>query len=914
MSSSGPDSLAFLIRTLASSLGRVVARQEGDAALERVESARRLARDFRKKGEPQRLEELAALVAGLDLPDLVVLIKAFTHYFGMANLAEKLHAHGLSRPGVLRQALRQLRERGVPAADLRAFFAEALIMPVFTAHPTESKRRTTQEILHRLTTQAASLLDRGLGEEELERRRLAVLEELVILWQSDDIRRDRPTVLTEARRNLYYFEGSLAKAVPRLYRDWRDDLSVVYGADQAFTLPPFLCFGSWIGGDRDGNPFVTARVSAEVLAEMRGMALRLHAKALRRLFGRLSVSQQQTGISRALQASLRDDQAALPALAERMSPDIAAEPYRQKIRFMLAKLRRSAAEGRRVLARHSGKPPAHGTWYPSPQHLLDELQLFDDSLREHNASVVADGALADVMRQVQVFGLQLARLDLRQHSGVHAAAVDELLREAGVHPAWAALPEAERLAVLEHELSTPRPLVRRLAGLSPATAELLASLRLAARVLERLDAQAFQYYVISMTHLQSDVLGLLLLCREAGLYRPGQASRLDLVPLFETHKDLEAAPGLLQCLFESPAYQDHLRLRGERQEVMLGYSDSNKDCGYVASRWYLYQAQEQLLAAARIHKVKLRLFHGRGGSVGRGGGPTHRAILAQPPDTVEGGLRLTEQGEVVSDHYFQADWAHRHLDHLAAAVVSASFPADELRPEAAWVAEMQALAVEAEKAYHGLLGMDGFLDYFREATPIHEIGRHRIGSRPSQRSAGAAFDLDTLRAIPWVFSWTQSRHLLPGWYGLGLAIQTRLGSDPACLERLRQMYQRWPFFQDLLDNAQMTLKKADLAIAGRYASLAGGGANPVHQRIEESYHAAVAAVCAVAQVGGLLEHEPELRASLERRNTFLDPLHLVQVELLKRMRAQPDLKTETALEEAILLSINGIAAGLKNTG
>jgi phosphoenolpyruvate carboxylase len=720
-------------------------------------------------------------------------------------------------------------------------------------------------------------------------------------------------VLTEARRNLYYFEGSLAKAVPRLYRDWREDLAVVYGEEQAFTLPPFLTFGSWIGGDRDGNPFVTARVSAEVVAEMRGMALRLHAKALRRLFGRLSVSQQQVGVSRALLASLRDDQQALPTLAERMSPDIAAEPYRQKIRFMLAKLRRSAQEGRRVLARRSGRAPAHGTWYPSPQALLEELQLFDASLREHNAGVVADGALADVMRQVQVFGLQLARLDLRQHSSVHEAAVDELLREAGVHAGWATLPEAARLAVLEAELSTPRPLARGASSLSPATAELLSSLRLAARVLERLDAHAFQYYVISMTHLQSDVLGLLLLCREAGLYRPGQASRLDLVPLFETRKDLEAAPQLMQGLFESASYQDHLRLRGGRQEVMLGYSDSNKDCGYVASRWYLYQAQEQLLTTARAHQVKLRLFHGRGGSVGRGGGPTHRAILAQPPDTVEGGLRLTEQGEVVSDHYFQADWAHRHLDHLAAAVLSASFPADELRPEAAWVAEMQALAQEAERAYRELLGMDGFLGYFCQATPINEIGRHRIGSRPSQRNAGASFEFDTLRAIPWVFSWTQSRHLLPGWYGLGQAMQARLGADPACLERLRRMYVRWPFFRDLLDNAQMTLKKADLAIAGRYASLAGP-VGAVHLRIAEGYQAAVAAVCAVGQVNTLLEHEPELKASLERRNAFLDPLHLVQVELLKRMRDEPDLKTETALEEAILLSINGIAAGLKNTG
>ena len=907
--------LTFLIRTLASNLGRVVARQEGDAALDMVESARRLARDFRKNAEPQRLDELAALVRGLSLPDLVVLIKAFTHYFGMANLAEKLHAHAQPQPGVLRQSLRRLKERGVPTADLRDFFSETLIMPVFTAHPTESKRRTTQEILHRLTTQAAGLLEEGLDEEEQEARRLRVLEELVILWQSDDIRRDRPTVLTEARRNLFYFEGSLSEAVPSLYRHWERDLAAVYGEAQAFALPPFLNFGSWIGGDRDGNPFVTARVTAGVIVEMRATALRLHTRALKQLFGRLSVSQEQVGASRALLASLRDDQTRLPRFAERLSADIAAEPYRQKLRFMLEKLRRTAAEGRRVLRRKPGQPPEPGTWYPAKAELLTELDLLADSLREHKASIVAEGLLADVRRQVEIFGLQLARLDLRQHSGVHEAGVAELLKAAHLCDDYLALDEASRLALLEVELAGPRPLVRNSAALSPATAELLGTLRTASRALQHLDEDAFQYYVISMTHRQSDVLGLLLLCREAGLYLPGAYSRLDLVPLFETRKDLQAAPQLMDALYQSAAYQDHLKLRHGRQEVMLGYSDSNKDCGYVASRWYLYLAQQALLESARGHWVRLRLFHGRGGSVGRGGGPTHRAIMAQPPDTLEGGLRLTEQGEVVSDHYFQAEWARRHLDHLAAAVLSASFPEDELRPEPAWAAEMDALAAEAEGAYRELLAHPGFMDYFQQATPIHEIGRHRIGSRPSQRDAKARFEFDSLRAIPWVFSWTQSRHLLPGWYGLGTALQTRLGADGASLERLRQMYTRWPFFRDLIDNAQMTLKKADMAIAGRYAALAPSQAQlEVHQRIEDGYQASVAAICAVAQVNGLLDQEPELRASLDRRNTFLDPLHLVQVELLRRMRAQPDLKTETALEEAILLSINGIAAGLKNTG
>jgi phosphoenolpyruvate carboxylase len=324
-----------------------------------------------------------------------------------------------------------------------------------------------------------------------------------------------------------------------------------------------------------------------------------------------------------------------------------------------------------------------------------------------------------------------------------------------------------------------------------------------------------------------------------------------------------------------------------------------------------------LQEVSRRSGVRLRLFHGRGGSVGRGGGPTQRAILAQPADTVDGGLRLTEQGEVVGDHYFQADWAERHLDHLASAVLSASFPEDEGRPEAAWEKEMDALAEASEAAYRELLSERGFLSYFQQATPISEVGRHRIGSRPARRAADdGLFHLESLRAIPWVFSWTQSRQILPGWYGLGSALQARMGAEPTSLERLRQMYRRWPFFRDLVDNAQMTLKKSDMAIASRYAALAEADpeALRVHAMIEDAYTASVAGVCAVAQVGGLLEQEPDLKASLERRNTFLDPLHLVQVELIKRLRAKPDLKTETALEEAILLSINGIAAGMKNTG
>ncbi|MGH7442932.1 MAG: phosphoenolpyruvate carboxylase, partial [bacterium] len=613
--------LTFLIRSLAGNLGKVVARQEGEPALERVEHARRLARDFRRSGDPAKLDELAAWVRGLPETDLVVLIKAFTHYFGMANLAEKLHAHAgaAAEPGVFRETLTRLRQRGALAPELLAFFAETRVIPVFTAHPTESKRRTTQEILHRLTTAAEGLLEEGLSEETLEARRRRVLEELVVLWQSDDIRRDRPTVLIEARRSLYYFEGSLSRAVPDLYRRWQADWKAVYGdAASGRRLPSFLNFGSWIGGDADGNPNVTSRVTAEVLEEMRTTALRLHARSLRRLYRRLSMSQEQVGVSRALLNSLRDEEGNFPDLAENLGDDVAAEPYRRKLLFMLEKLRRSVHEGRRVLRRPEApsKRPEAGTWYPDATALLQDLELLDQSLRENKAAIVADGVLEGARRQVEVFGLRLASLDLRHHSAITTQAVTELLAVAGVHANFGGLGEEARLNLLERELAVPRPLARDWRSLSPPTAGLLDSLSAAARTLDGLDPEAIRNFILSMTHHGSDVLGLLLLCRETGLYAPGKFSRLDLVPLFETRQDLERAPKLMDALYQTPAYKDHLHLREGRQEIMLGYSDSNKDCGYVASRWRLYQAQRDLLKGSRAHGLRLRLFHGRGGSVG----------------------------------------------------------------------------------------------------------------------------------------------------------------------------------------------------------------------------------------------------------------------------------------------------------
>jgi phosphoenolpyruvate carboxylase len=527
---------------------------------------------------------------------------------------------------------------------------------------------------------------------------------------------------------------------------------------------------------------------------------------------------------------------------------------------------------------------------------------------------LADGILADVRRQAEVFGLQLASLDVRQHSARHAQALAECLRAAGLCPDYLALSEPERAGLLEGILAQSRPVLGPSTEFSPAAAEVLDTLRTLERVLSLLDPGASESYIVSMTHGPSDLLGLLLLMRETGLYRPGKFSRMDLVPLFEDSRSLQGAGGIFASLLDSRAYSRHLALRGRRQEVMIGYSDSNKECGYLSSQWFLYRAQVDLVRVAGGAGVSLRLFHGRGGSIGRGGGPASQAILAQPPGTIRGQIKVTEQGEVISDQYAEADWALSHLDGIAGAVLQASFPPEETRPREAWERILQELSDLSLAAYRGLVYDDPrFLEYFRQATPIAEISRHRIGSRPASR--GQADDLGSLRAIPWVFALMQSRHTLQGWYGFGSAVESWLAGPEAKAAELRAMYAGWPFFRALIDNAQMVLAKADMDIARRYASLVKDKAlrEGVFGLVEAEYRRSVKAILQVTEGGELLAKDPALQKSLRRRNAYIDPLSFIQVELLKRLRRRSP-RGKAGLEEAVLLSLNGIAAGLKNTG
>ena len=938
------DRLSATIHFLGDLLGEVIREQAGAAAFELEERVRAVAKDLRATGGPEQLAQMRAIVAGLAPAEVCALIKSFSVYFALVNLSEQLQRVWVLRDRALRHpaapgsetiaaAVADLERRGVDGHALQRWLDSALILPVFTAHPTEAKRRTTLEKLRRIADAVERMHDGALLPSEADEIARMIVEEIVGLWQSDEVRVVRPTVIDEVKNGLYYFEATLIDLVPRLYRELEQALASSY-PQQSWQVPPVLRFGSWMGGDRDGNPYVTPEITVETIRLLRTTALRRHINAVEELSHRLGQSTRQVGISADLQRSLEQDAARFPDVAELLARRNPYEPYRQKCTYIREKLLRS----RDHAAGHtpdwgSAGPPPQGLLYHRHEELLDDLRVMERSLCVYAGAAVADGALRDLIRQVEVFGLHLATLDIRQHSERHIAALAEVLALAGVCSDYGALDEAGRVELLAREVANPRPLIPARLPYSAETIETIETFRTVAAVLEQLNPQAIQTYIISMTTGASDLLAALLFAKEAGLYRPEAGiSRLDIVPLFETGADLANCASIMEACLQLPAYREHLRLRGDVQEVMIGYSDSNKDVGFVAANWALYQAQRALRDLMARHAVGLRLFHGRGGAIGRGGGPANQAILAQPPGSTGNQIKITEQGEVISDRYGLPKLAHRHLEQLVNAVLRAGFaPREDVGP--AWEQALEQLAAIARRHYRALVyEHPDFLRYFRTATPIAEISRLKIGSRPASRKNSDR--IEDLRAIPWVFSWMQSRHTLPGWYGLGFALETFVrgqgsgvrdqGADspdprpltPDALGLLQEMYSNWPFFRTMIDNAQMILGKADLHIAERYAELVPEPevAQAVFGQIRAEYERTRRMVCQVARIERLLDNTPVLQRSIVLRNPYVDPLSYIQVELLGRLRAAPDAPDHTALEDAILLSISGIAAGLKNTG
>jgi phosphoenolpyruvate carboxylase len=911
------DRLSEQVHLLGDRLGETIVEQEGRALFDLVEEVRALAKAHRA-GDAAAGECLLRRIEALPLAESRGVVKAFATYFQLVNLAEEQErvrvlrlrereAEAASGPvgETIASAVRELRDAGRSPDEVQALLDRLLVMPVFTAHPTEAKRRT---VLTKLARIADVLRALDLGSPTAEEERAAheeLREDLVSLWQTEETRAYKPDVMDEVRNGLYWFETTLYDLAPEVVASLERAIREHYPGCR--VPPAFLRFGSWIGGDRDGNPLVTVEVTEQALRAHHELALRLLRRGIERLHGHLSTTERR-GVEPGLLESLEADAAAFPDEAARAESRYVRQPYRQKLRYVYRKL--GAMLEASVRPWRADRVPRPGT-YADGSGLVADLRLVQESLRAHGGERLADGRLGTLVRQAEIFGFHLACLDMRQDSRRHESAVAEVLGRYGVAALYADTPEEERARVLTAEVRAGRPFTPHRLDFSPATNETLDLFRLVRRAHERVGPASVESYVVSMTRGPSDVLAVLLMAQDAGV-----ADRLDVVPLFETVADLHSAPRTMERLFENPAYSRHLAARGGRQTVMVGYSDSNKDGGYLTANWQLHLAQRALAAACRRRGVTLTLFHGRGGTVGRGGGPTNRAILAQPPESVGGRLRLTEQGESVTNRYSNPALARRHLEQLVNAVMVAGERAASIPARGgSWERMLTKLSPLAERAYRELVHDTPELPrYFRAATPLDEIERLNIGSRPARRGPGTGA-ISELRAIPWVFAWTQSRVTLPGWYGLGTALATWAGDDEGRWSALGTMYREWAFFRALVDNAQLALRTADDVIAGVYATLAEpADREAVFPRIAEEYGRTEAAIRRLTGQAELLDEAPWLQRSIRVRNPYIDPMNFVQVALLRRLRGSPGEAEAEEMREAVRLSVNGIAAGLRSTG
>jgi len=920
------------VKLLGNILGSVIENQEGREIFDRVETLRRDFKNLRARTRAKVEGYVCREIAESSVPTLGHVIRGFAVYFQLVNIAEQLHEirasvacagdhHVSPLPGSLEELCRRMAAARVDPEKLRAVLDDLFIELVMTAHPTEAVRKTVLDKQGRIAHWLTELSDpRNPGARRLDLIE-AITREIHVLWQTSEVRTRKLQVLDEVRNNLYYLDEVLFDALPRVYRDFERMLRL-WGFGEVH-LRPILRFGSWIGGDRDGNPYVTAQVTFETLKYQKRVALRRYQRGVAALINQLSVSTAVVPVSEELEESLARDLREFPDLVEELARKDATERTRKKLSVIQRRLAITLdAAGRGVI-------PWAERGYVSAGRFLEDLAIVDRSLRANKGAFIAEGDLATLIRQVELFGFHLATLDVRDHADRVAHAVTEVRRASGpALPAWDRLDEEARTVWLEEELSrTGASLGEALFAvsaddLSPETREVLEALRVIGEARERIDPYVIERFIVSMAREPSDLLSILFLARLAGLHGRGTVGPapvdLDVVPLFETIADLRRARDVMERLYRSPVYRRQLEHRGRLQEIMIGYSDSGKDGGYLASNWLLYQTQAVLSRQAASHGLKLRLFHGRGGTVTRGGGPTHSAILAQPRGTVGGHIRITEQGEVIANKYAQPEIARQNLEAVASAVIEASLPDGHAdTPDPAWEGVMDRLSDHAYRVYRRLVYRSAeFRVYFQEATPIDLIAMLPIGSRPARRRKSDR--IEDLRAIPWVFAWMQNRHLLPTWYGVGSALEGFIAEEPRRhLARLQAMYEGWPFFRTLLDNLEMALMKTDLGIGRRYADLVKNARvrRKIFDRIEAEFDRTCAAVLSITRSRELLAHNPGLRKSIRRRDPYIDPLSYVQIQLLRRHReGSVPAAEQPAIERALQMTINGIAAGLRNTG
>jgi phosphoenolpyruvate carboxylase len=926
------------VKLLGTLLGNILREQEGSHVLSAVETLRKGYINLRKNDNPAKRRRLNQFIESLSSENLVHIVRAFSTYFSLINLAEESYQHHQRRKqlrqmrssgglwfGSFDSTLRELREQGIGSEQLQTLLNQLAYIPVITAHPTEAKRRTIMDAQRRIFETNEELSDTRHTKSEKTDLIDKLKSEIQILWKTDEVRNIRPRVKDEIKYGLTYFNECLFDAVPNTYRNFENAALRVCGKtpedNPKIIIPSFLRFGSWIGGDRDGNPNVTPDTTAMAVRLQSQTILLEYLTRIPALIELLTHSDKLCTPTAVMLESLERDQQYLEHTFAEKPQKFSHEPYRRKLSVMRYRLERNLVAVKDKLLGRTDRDETHtADRYPSEQEFLADLKVIYDSLISHGDKRIADGKLKDLIRLTETFGFYCLRLDVRQESTRHSEAVAELFTQINID--YLSLDEDARLAALEKAIKDPTGIDAQRPGQTEATQETLDVFRVMVQMRNEVSKKAFGSYVISMTHEASHVMEVLFMARLAGLagYENGEAHcAIRIAPLFETIEDLTHIEPVMSRLLDNPTYAQMLKQVDNLQEIMLGYSDSCKDGGILASVWNLYEAQQRVTQLTNAHGVRCRLFHGRGGTVGRGGGPTHEAILSQPEGTVHGQIKFTEQGEVLSFKYSNQETAVYELTMGLTGLIKAS--ANLVQPTAPerkdYLATMDELARIGETAYRQLTDhTEGFLDYFYEATPVNEIGLLNIGSRPSHRKKGDRAKT-SVRAIAWVFGWAQSRHTLPAWFGIGTALEQWRQNDPMRLAQLQKMYQQWPFFRALLSNTQMALFKAEPNIAKEYAALCVDKktGKRVYKIFREEYTRTVTQVLNITDSHRLLEENPVLELSLTRRNPYLDPLNYIQLTLLKRYRDESlsEEERENWLNP-LLRSINAIATGMRNTG
>jgi len=922
-----PDPDAPAVRADLEWVGRMLKesldRQEGPALaalVEEVQQATQAPWPGRPGGDPGADDDggtekadarLAAVLAGVDLPTEILLVRAFSAWFHLANVVQQVHQarfldRTAGRGGRLAEAVDRIAADGVPSTLVDDVVRRLELRPVFTSHPTQAARRS---VLSKMRLVAELLRERqgaGAGDRERIERRFAEVVDL--MWQTDELRQGKPEPSEEAHSIQYHLQELCRAVVPDILDDLTRELTRL-GVDLGVGARP-LRFGTWVGGDRDGNPNVTPQVTLDVLAIQHERGIADLVASVDALVRDLSISTRIVPVSEALLLALAEDRIVLPEVYDRSVRLYGEEPYRLKcayIRQRLENTARRAAEGR---------PHVDGLDYRDRFELLQELAIMATSLRRNRGATAASGIVARMMRTTATFGFHLATMDIREHAAKHHAALAALFDPLEDLPvAYDRLLRSERMKVLSRELTGRRPLIAPTTVLPEGPAGTMATFEAIRQALDRYGDEIIESYIVSMTGGADDILAAVVLAREAGLVdvRTGLA-RIGFVPLLETVEELRRAGDILDELLSDPSYRRLVALRGDIQEVMLGYSDSNKDAGITTSQWEIQRAQRRLRDVVQRHGVLLRLSHGRGGTVSRGGGPAHEAVLAQPFGTLEGQMKLTEQGEVITERYGLPSLARHNLEILLAAVLEASLLHRESRQPMdvldRWDAAMDDVSAAAFASYRSLVDAPGLVDYFMTATPVTELADLNIGSRPASRLEGGG-GLASMRAIPWVFGWNQSRQIIPGWYGLGTGLAAARAEGFG--DVLAEMHEHWHFFRVFVSNVEMTLAKTDMGLARHYVrTLVDPGLHHLFDRICDEHERTVEEVLRLTGERRLLDRQPELQRALDVRQAYLDPLCRLQVSLLGRLRASDD--PPPMLRRALLLTVNGIAAGLRNTG